>query len=230
MKSLLFVLILAATAVNGLAQGEWINGEFKVTGAVQDKSGAVIPGLNLYVDKDGDNRAFPTDINGEFEMRLRPGDFVVTVSKTNSADFKAFLRIQEGNLNPNNLVFVLDLETVCCTTSSGIRFPKPTSLPKPPYPPAARAVRAVGEVVVSVKIDNDGKVQAAVAESGHPLLRAAAAAAAKGARFESTEITAEREAKLTYVFMTDSTEKPGLKRVEFPYRILVIGDPVSIES
>jgi outer membrane biosynthesis protein TonB len=32
-------------------------------------------------------------------------------------------------------------------------YPKLLSFPKPPYPAAARAVRATGEVVVLVKID-----------------------------------------------------------------------------
>ena len=41
-------------------------------------------------------------------MSLQPGDYEVTVNKINSANFKAFLKIQEGNLNPNNVVFVLD--------------------------------------------------------------------------------------------------------------------------
>ena len=57
------------------------------------------------------------------------------------------------------------------------------SLPKPPYPPAARAVRASGPVNVRVLIDDSGSVIAANAVSGHPLLRAAADAAARNARF-----------------------------------------------
>jgi TonB family protein len=59
-------------------------------------------------------------------------------------------------------------------------------LPKPPYPPAARAVRATGSVSVQVVIDTQGNVVSATAVSGHPLLRAAAEAAARGAKFSPT--------------------------------------------
>lgn len=58
------------------------------------------------------------------------------------------------------------------------------SLPRPVYPPAAKAVRAEGPVSVRVTIDETGKVIAAEAISGHPLLRAAAVEAARAATFE----------------------------------------------
>ncbi|HEY0429796.1 MAG TPA: TonB family protein [Pyrinomonadaceae bacterium] len=61
---------------------------------------------------------------------------------------------------------------------------KATSLPKPVYPPAARAVKATGEVRVQVKVDEKGNVTSAKAESGHPLLRQAAEQAAKQAKFK----------------------------------------------
>ena len=61
-----------------------------------------------------------------------------------------------------------------------------TSLPKPAYPAAARAVRAAGSVTVRVLISESGSVISANAISGHPLLRAAAESAARGARFSPT--------------------------------------------
>ncbi len=73
--------------------------------------------------------------------------------------------------------------------SGGVLNGKATSLPKPPYPPAARAVRAAGAVSVQVLIDESGNVVSASAVSGHPLLRAAAVQAARGAKFSPTQLS-----------------------------------------
>jgi protein TonB len=70
--------------------------------------------------------------------------------------------------------------------SGGVLNGKATSLPKPPYPPAARAVRADGAVNIQILIIEDGTVFSAVAVSGHPLLRSAARQAACGAAFSPT--------------------------------------------
>jgi TonB family protein len=59
-----------------------------------------------------------------------------------------------------------------------------TSLPQPTYPAAARAVKASGEVSVHVTIDQEGNVTSARATAGHPLLRSAAEAAAREAKFK----------------------------------------------
>jgi protein TonB len=75
--------------------------------------------------------------------------------------------------------------------SGGVLNGKATSLPKPPYPPAARAVRAAGAVTVQVLIDESGSVVSASAVSGHPLLRAAAVQAARGARFSPTQLSGQ---------------------------------------
>lgn len=75
--------------------------------------------------------------------------------------------------------------------SGGVLNGKATSLPKPPYPPAARAVRASGAVSVQVLIDESGRVVSASAVSGHPLLRAAAVQAARGARFSPTQLSGQ---------------------------------------
>ncbi len=72
--------------------------------------------------------------------------------------------------------------------SAGVLNDKAISLPKPPFPPAARAAKASGNVVVQVTLDENGKVTKASAVSGHPLLRAAAVAAAYNARFSPTEV------------------------------------------
>lgn len=70
--------------------------------------------------------------------------------------------------------------------SGGVLNGKAMRLPKPPYPPAARAVRASGAVTIQVLIIEDGTVFSAAAVSGHPLLRSAARIAACGAEFSPT--------------------------------------------
>ena len=77
------------------------------------------------------------------------------------------------------------------TISGGVLNGKATSLPKPPYPPAARAVHASGAVSVQVLIDETGRVTSASAVSGHPLLRQAAVSAAQGARFSPTMLSGQ---------------------------------------
>jgi TonB family protein len=63
---------------------------------------------------------------------------------------------------------------------------KAIDLPQPPYPAIAKAAHASGRVEVQVIIDEEGKVIAAQAISGHPLLHAAALKSAREARFTPT--------------------------------------------
>jgi periplasmic protein TonB len=75
--------------------------------------------------------------------------------------------------------------------SGGVLNGKAISLPKPAYPPIARAARASGTVVVQVLIDENGHVVSASAVSGHPLLQAAAVGAARQARFSPTKLSGQ---------------------------------------
>ena len=77
------------------------------------------------------------------------------------------------------------------TISGGVLNGKAVSLPKPTYPAAARAVRASGAVQVQVLIDEEGRVVSASAAGGHPLLQAAAVAAARQARFSPTLLSGQ---------------------------------------
>ena len=77
------------------------------------------------------------------------------------------------------------------TISGGVVNGKATNLVKPPYPAAARAVRAAGAVNVQVTIDENGNVISASAVSGHPLLRAAAVAAARSSKFSPTMLSGQ---------------------------------------
>ena len=77
------------------------------------------------------------------------------------------------------------------TQSMGVLNGKATSLPKPNYPAAAKAVRAAGQVSVQILIDENGNVVSANAVSGHPLLQASAEAAARNARFSPTMLSGQ---------------------------------------
>lgn len=88
--------------------------------------------------------------------------------------------------------------------SGGVLNGKAISLPKPSYPPIARQAHASGQVVVQVTIDENGGVISAHAVSGHPLLQAAAVAAARGARFSPTKLSGQPvkvTGVITYNFM-----------------------------
>ncbi|MFL6336893.1 MAG: cytochrome c oxidase assembly factor Coa1 family protein [Pyrinomonadaceae bacterium] len=88
----------------------------------------------------------------------------------------------------------------------GILNEKAVSKPQPPYPPAARAARASGSVTVEVTVDETGSVVSAAAVSGHPLLRAAAVAAARQAKFSPTLLSGKPvkvSGLLTYNFVLE---------------------------
>ncbi len=87
--------------------------------------------------------------------------------------------------------------------SGGVLNGKATSLPQPVYPAIAIQARASGTVVVQVLVDEQGTVISAHATSGHPLLQAAAVAAALQATFQPTFLLGEPTrvtGVLTYTF------------------------------
>jgi len=75
--------------------------------------------------------------------------------------------------------------------SGGVLNGKAISLPVPEYPAIARQAKASGAVAVQVTIDENGAVISARAVSGHPLLQAAAVAAARQAKFSLTLLMGE---------------------------------------
>lgn len=75
--------------------------------------------------------------------------------------------------------------------SGGVLNGKAISLPQPAYPAIARAAHASGTVTVQVLLDEEGKVVTATAVSGHPLLRSAAVAAARQAKFSPTKLSGQ---------------------------------------
>jgi TonB family protein len=82
-------------------------------------------------------------------------------------------------------------EQTSAQISGGVLNDKATSLPQPVFPAIARAAHASGDVTVEVIIDETGRIVAAHAVSGHPLLQAAAVAAARQARFTPTRLNGE---------------------------------------
>jgi Gram-negative bacterial TonB protein C-terminal len=70
----------------------------------------------------------------------------------------------------------------------GVEKGRALRLPQPRYPPIARAAHVSGEVKVQVIIDEEGKVIAAAAISGHPLLFGVSVAAAREATFTPTRL------------------------------------------
>jgi TonB family protein len=75
--------------------------------------------------------------------------------------------------------------------SLGVINGKASRLVTPPYPAAAKAVRASGAVNVSVSIDVNGNVTSANAVSGHPLLKQAAEQAARQSKFTPTILSGQ---------------------------------------
>jgi protein TonB len=88
--------------------------------------------------------------------------------------------------------------------SGGVVNGKAVNLVKPPYPPAAKAVRASGAVNVQVTIDENGNVISASAISGHALLRSAAESAARASKFSPTMLSGQK-VKVTGVIIYNFT-------------------------
>jgi periplasmic protein TonB len=83
---------------------------------------------------------------------------------------------------------------------------KAISLPKPPYPPSAKAIGAQGAVTVQIVVDETGKVLSARAVSGHFMLRQAAEQSAYQARFKPTTLNGQAvkvSGTITFNFILD---------------------------
>lgn len=72
--------------------------------------------------------------------------------------------------------------------SPGVMIAKVVALPKPIYPPLAKAARVQGPVNVQILIDETGRVVSAQAIKGSPMLIQAAVEAARRARFTPTKL------------------------------------------
>jgi TonB family protein len=225
--------LLAFCFAAAFAQERTDSGKHFFSGSFKDKNSAVFAGISVIITNEGKDTVVTTDINGKFLVLLASGNYEVTVRKSLSETFKAFIVIQDKGLNPENVEFIIEPNPFCCGMVSEKLYPKIIKFPKPPYPAAARAVRATGEVLVDVKINKAGKVVSAEAVSGHPLLRAVSVTAAKQALFEPFEETEERYAQLTFVFLSSDlpwNEKINSNRYATPYRTEVVSDVVILNT
>jgi TonB family protein len=90
--------------------------------------------------------------------------------------------------------------------SGGVLNGKATYLPKPAYPPIAKAAHVSGTVNVQVTLDENGNVISASAVSGHPLLQPSAVAAARQAKFTPTKL-AGQPVKVTGIIVYNFVEQ-----------------------
>jgi TonB family protein len=93
----------------------------------------------------------------------------------------------------------------------------------PKYPAAAQALRAAGAVDVAVKINKNGKVISAAAQSGHPLLRKACENAAKEWIFSTDSSLEERAVKITFLLRVGEKNKKDKVKFKKPYTLELIG-------
>jgi TonB family protein len=75
--------------------------------------------------------------------------------------------------------------------NGGVLNGRAVNLATPSYPQMARQMHASGQVMVEVAVDESGRVVAAKAVSGNPLLRSAAESAARQSRIIPTRINNE---------------------------------------
>jgi len=100
-------------------------------------------------------------------------------------------------------------------------------VPNLKYPAVAQATLISSEVVVSVKIDKEGKVVSSKAESGHLIFRSLSEQAATKWLFSKDNSLDEREIKITFAFTikNNNTDKNNFKETKIktqlkkPYRL-----------
>lgn len=112
-------------------------------------------------------------------------------------------------------------------TGMAIASRKLLSVPNAPFPPAARAVQAFGDVLVQVWINSDGTVASAEAVSGHPLLRGASKTAAKMARFESNINNELNRAVIIFRFIEKEDGGEPCCR-NYPYVVRTVAGPANL--
>ncbi len=220
-KLFILTLLTLLVSISISAQNNSVSKKHEFKGTIQTQNSEVIAGANLYFKSDKQNFTVVTDINGEFKTELEAENYQITVNDVLSKSFKAFIRIQDEGANPNDVNFIVKTNKNPCGLSENEICPKPISFPKPPFPVQAIIKKLTGEVIVKIKVDKNGQVVDAVAQSGHSLFRQAAVLAAKKSKFETSDISEFRELELIYVFLDprDTKDNNYSKRYKNTYRI-----------
>lgn len=98
------------------------------------------------------------------------------------------------------LLYLVSFSVTFCFSTVGQNELRVNKQVGPTYPPAARAVRASGDVGVGVRINSTGKVIEATAFRGHPLLKAACESAARQWLFSAADDESARTLLLSFFF------------------------------
>lgn len=185
-----------------------------------------VAGINVIIDETGSVVFAEADINDQRERKAADGTRLEAVPLDPNLREAAETAALQAKFSPTTLGgqpvrvkgkilynFVVDNSDQPARVGD-INGPllngKAIYLPKPAYPEPAKAVKAQGEVTVHVRINEDGTVASATAVSGHPLLRAAAEAAAREAKFSPTLISEQPvnvAGVVTYKFVLPKTEE-----------------------
>lgn len=158
--------------------------------------------VNIIVDEDGNVTWAEAEINkpksgddGELALPMDPSLREAAENAARMAKFSpTFLSGQPVRIKGKVIYnFGADADQVKTpkVISGGVVNGKALTLPKTEIPAAARAVGAEGTVTVQISVDENGDVTDAKAVSGHPLLRNASEAAARGAKFAPTLLNGE---------------------------------------
>jgi len=229
MRIFVVALIVSSLVTVTAGQAKDRHGDYELRGTLQNDENQRIPGLRLHFS-DGENITWTvSDHNGRFSLGLSNGNYVLTTPDIPGSKFRAFLRIDDSRMNPQEVAFTLATGTYCSERADGSKLPIILQSAVPTYPAVARAVRAVGLVKVEITIATSGIVSASKAVTGHPLLRKAAEIAAQKFLFEASAQMRERKAPISFYFAHSSDETTGsVERFKCDYLIVIPAAPVAV--
>lgn len=124
-------------------------------------------------------------------VKMNGGAFKVIGSDSEQFDAEPLKTVDKTPVSEQLKVTIVEKSQETYVSDSDIKKVvngRAAYLPRPDYPRAAAAVKAMGLVQVQVLIDEVGRVIQAKAVSGHPLLRAASVKAAREAKFTQTRL------------------------------------------
>ncbi len=182
---------------------------FEVKATVKNSENIPLAGMSLFVEGNNFKQTAVSNEHGSFSIKLPVGKFTIKANEAVSENFLAYLEIFDDKPNPSNFDLIVETNQTCCTPTSDGKQTEIVKYVFPPYPPAAKVVRASGEVIVAVKIGKDGNVISAKTEIGHPLLRTTSEVAAKQFIFTKDENISERHAKIIFAFRTIEKNIPN---------------------